>query len=434
MNLNNLRRSLDFQLWSQVHHLPPFLFKRWQFLQLKRVINLAYRRIPLYKKLWDEQGIQLNNVKSLEDIGILPIMKKQDFLQCPLEERMDVSFSLGRYIWKYTSGSTGEPFGFPISTQSILNNDIRYFGFNRYRSLIWQGFSIEYILKQLRFAQIRIHPYPTEQYLFIPISELRQTPNSVIDSLKKFNPDIIEGMATVLVELARIAESLPPETRPTPRFMFSYGEMLTLPMRAYITKIFNTEVYNNYGLEEVGIIGAECREHDDLHINEESAIIEIVDADGKSVPPATAGRIIVTTLCNDVAPFIRYDTGDEGMILYEPCSYGLSPKKLLVAGRGGVFITIGDKKIHHIEFDAIFRGLGAEILRYQVAKTSDSKMEIRVVPSTNFSPDTIGALDKQCYDTFGIKMDIKIVDTIPYTPRGKTQVVVDETKIFKHAA
>ena len=61
-----------------------------------------------------------------------------------------------------------------------------------------------------------------------------------------------------------------------------------------------------------------------LHINEDIAIVEIVDENDQPVPPGTPGHIIVTDLVKRSTPIIRYRLNDIVTIDPDPnpCSCG----------------------------------------------------------------------------------------------------------------
>jgi phenylacetate-CoA ligase len=228
------------------------------------------------------------------------------------------------------------------------------------------------------------------------------------------------------VELARAADTLPYSERPRFPFMVAFSEPLTPAHRAYITKIFKGEVYNRYGLSELNNVGEECEQHEGFHLDEDKHIIEVVDGAGRPVLPGTAGRIVVTHFYNFVMPFIRYDTGDYGSILSEPCVCGVPTRRLRLDGRTTLFLEMNRQKISHVEIGGILRYFGESILRYQVAKTSQDAAELRIIPVPGAMPDCV-LLREKFFEQFGLRPTTRMIEKIVFTDRGKTPVIVDET-------
>jgi len=80
-----------------------------------------------------------------------------------------------------------------------------------------------------------------------------------------------------------------------------------------IERVFDVQVFDNYGLGDGGISAFECHLHKGMHIDYERSILQTVNDSGEVVKCAI-GRIIATSLYNYAMPFIRYDTGDFGFI------------------------------------------------------------------------------------------------------------------------
>lgn len=425
-----LQYKINFFLWSRIHRLPRVFIEWWQLYQLQRCVREAFF-VPIYNRLYTEAGIEPGDLKTLADIRKLPLAKKELFQQAPIEDILHRRFQQNNYRWDCTSGSTGEPFRFPVSRFKYFSE---LFGpcpgtswdIPADRFLLWQGFSPSYIYKNIRLVKFRQSPKPRGRWcLNVPISSLRDNPHELIKHICNFKPDLLEGRATVLAEFARLCDSLPKHMRPAPRFATVAGEILIPSCRKYIEKVFDTEVYDLYGLQETSDIGCECSEHNGLHIYEESCLVEILDENGLSMPPATNGRVVVTHFFNDVLPFIRYDTGDRGTIQRDPCPCGLSNPRLYVDGREGGFVVLGGKKYHFYEFAYVIKTqFNDMVLRFQFVKISEDELELRFIPAKNYCVLEERRIQEAFYEVLGLRPKIKIVSAIPYTKEGKTLPVI----------
>jgi phenylacetate-CoA ligase len=100
-----------------------------------------------------------------------------------------------------------------------------------------------------------------------------------------------------------------------------YGEGLEDETRRAIRSAFGARVLNRYACEETGAIGLECPAGG-LHVQSEIVRVEILDDDGRPVPPGVEGRVALTAIYNYAMPLIRYVIGDRATLLEEPCSCG----------------------------------------------------------------------------------------------------------------
>jgi phenylacetate-CoA ligase len=166
--------------------------------------------------------------------------------------------------------------------------------------------------------------------------------------------------------------------------------------------------------------------HDGLHEHSESTIIEIVDADGKRVPDGTFGRILLTDLLNYNMPFVRYEIGDSGRLVHERCACGLETPRLYLEGRYSAHLTFGDRRVQHLEFDGALDGLMNVILQYRVVKESDTSLAVQVVPGPRFTADTAADIEARMHALVpGVAAHVDMVESLPRTPRGKSQIVAD---------
>lgn len=427
--LRRFVEKLDFALWIRVHTLPAALRRSWQLARIKRVIWLAYDHVAAYRALWKKAGITPSRIRTFSDLAALPTSDKQFFRDHRDEEITNDAFSPAEYDMMETSGSTGEPFRFPRSTSHYFRKrfgHVRRTDYDILRFLLWRGFSPREML-DVKVAEIRIYPRRIVQYcLYVSTADLRNNPTGALRVLREFEPDVLNGRPTVLVELARLAERLPKSERPRLRFALSHGEELLPSQREYVRGVFGCDMHEFYGLTEVGIVGMDCEEHRGLHLFEESCFVEIVDAAGRPLPDGTFGRILVTHFYNHAFPFVRYDTGDRGMILESPCPCGLRARRLVVQGRLGGFLTIGGKRFNFSEFQMILSSFSPMMLRYQFAKVSENEVELRIVPAAAYSAGEAQRLRSAFYDALGIDLGIRVVRDIPYTDGGKTPFISGE--------
>lgn len=103
------------------------------------------------------------------------------------------------------------------------------------------------------------------------------------------------------------------------------AERCTNSMKQEIINNFGCIPSDNYGLTEFlgpGVAG-ECEVHDGLHIMEDLFYPEIVDpVTGENLKDGEEGELVLTSLCREAMPLIRYRTGDITSLTHEKCLCG----------------------------------------------------------------------------------------------------------------
>lgn len=418
-----VRGRLAFAWYCIQHRLSLRAQERYQAARLKRLVAHAMTSIPFIKKHYGDCGITPGSIRSVQDLQKLPILNKATFIGKPTEEYIDNSRMVNSR-WYITSGTSGTPFRFLMSEISI--NDA-YSDFATFRFLWWRGEPVSR-LSLINIARIKIRSVSGLHRLFVPVEAYLNDPHAVIRRLQHFKTEIIYAYPSILLDLSNaLAETH--ETLPDLRFALSFGEKLTPASRARITERLGCEVYDRYGLEEIGVVGVECVEHDGFHINSESVIIEIVDDEGRACGDGEAGRVIATDLWNYGMPFIRYDTGDRGVISRAPCACGLRSPRIWIQGRFSAYLEFPSRRIHHLEFDGAMDGFMNAIYRYQIAKISDTEIRARIIPGPAFDASIEAQVRANLSSLVGptIEVTVESVEVLPMTERGKSRIVIDES-------
>ncbi|MFH0785966.1 MAG: ATP-binding cassette domain-containing protein [Pseudomonadota bacterium] len=156
-----------------------------------------------------------------------------------------------------------------------------------------------------------------------------------------------------------------------------YGsERSSRSMRSKISELFGgAELFDITGLTELygPGTGIECGDHDCIHYWSDYFLLEIVDPQTLTpLPDGEWGEMVVTTLCKEGAPLIRYRTRDITRIIPGPCSCGsLMPRHSRIRGRSDDTIKFRGVNIYPSSIDTILSaipGLGSE---FQIHLTRD---------------------------------------------------------------
>ena len=171
---------------------------------------------------------------------------------------------------------------------------------------------------------------------------------------EKQRPKVLYGRSTVLSAFASFLQEF--GTRHRPRVVIATGDVLDGANRKLLESAFRTVPFVHYGSRDVGMIGAECAEHEGLHFHPWGSYVEF-DPIGES-RDGTVYRLLVTDLLNYGQPFIRYDTGDCVTLAQQSCSCGswfplvdqvvgrIESGTIRANGKPVTSVTLNDQAIH----------------------------------------------------------------------------------------
>jgi phenylacetate-CoA ligase len=172
--------------------------------------------------------------------------------------------------------------------------------------------------------------------------------------------------------------------------ILTHGERVDDADREAVKRIFKARMLEHYGSKEGGQIAYSCPSGRGLHVNAESVLVEIVDAEGRPCAPGVSGRVIVTPFVSTAQPLIRYDQGDRAR-LGQPCRCGRNLLLLEeIEGRTTVIFSHPDGR----KVARMLNNEAREALRctfWQIAQTGPLQFEVRYVPEQGTSADEAAA-------------------------------------------
>ena len=165
----------------------------------------------------------------------------------------------------------------------------------------------------------------------------------------------------------------------------SSGEPLTPAIRQLAQRAFGLPVEDAYSARETGYLALQCPRHEHLHVQEESVLLELLDADGAPVPPGVPGRVVVTVLHNFASPLVRYDTGDWAVGGPAACDCGRTLATLArVLGRDRNRLRRPDGALAWPTFDpAVLPGI-VGLKDWQVRQQPSGSLELALVVDAAF--------------------------------------------------
>ena len=104
--LFNKNKKLEFLIRSQFWKTSEL--ETYQNKKLVELVNYAYQNVEYYKKLFLENNINPNNIKTIKDLKIIPILKKDDIRE-NFKSLLSKKSNKSELILNSTGGSTGIP-------------------------------------------------------------------------------------------------------------------------------------------------------------------------------------------------------------------------------------------------------------------------------------------------------------------------------------
>ena len=164
----------------------------------------------------------------------------------------------------------------------------------------------------------------------------------VVQALNAFRPSILATYPSAAVLLAE--EQLAGRLAIDAREVWTGGEGFSAAARQFVKTAFQCPVANSYGASEFLSLAFECP-LGRLHLNDDWAILESVDARGRDVEPGAAGAtVLLTNLANHVQPLIRYDLGDRVTLHEVDCACGSHLPVIEVQGRSDDTLKLGRER------------------------------------------------------------------------------------------
>ncbi len=437
MRLLSKRRQLRAQ-----EHWTRQQLEAYQARELRRLREYAYAHSPFYQQFhkgrYDAPLQELPvltkamAMEHFDDLVTDRTVRLRDVRAYAANRRGDALFC-GRYVVNSTSGSSGYPGLFLASRAEWLDMQAEAL-----RVFEWAGVKLK-LTRRLKMAQIT-STNPSHMsaqggksmsswWMPILLLTAAEPAANLIARLNAWQPEVLLAYASLIRILAdaQLAGSL----RIRPRSVISGSEVLTRETRRRAVSAWGEVLFDAYGTTDCGGIGAECDRHRGMHLQEDLAIIELVDRDNRPVPAGEYGeKLLVTVLGNRSQPLIRYELDDSLRLSPEPCPCG-RPFRLIddIQGRVHEILTFpdaagGSVDVHPIVFHAIMDAL--PVNGWQVAQEADGLHLLLSGVRGELDEAGLAAAVRRALEKQGAvapRIAVQRVVAIPQAASGKTPLV-----------
>lgn len=403
-----------------------------QLKKLRTLLKIANEHCPWHSTRILESGIDLENL-TFAELQKLPPMSKTDAQQHGAQMAwINVPGGAFRYT---TGGSSGQPLIFHFGRYRQASDAA-----GRIRARRWWGVNVGDPEVYLWGAPVELNKTDriktTRDRLLnqLVLNAFQMSPDMMsnyLTAIQKFKPKCIYGYASSVALLARFAKETNQKINlPELKVICTTGEPLYAEQRQLISEIFKVPVANEFGSRDIGFTAHENRHHQMLQMSE-SIIIEILDPQGKPVKPGETGEAVMTGLCSEAQPFIRYRTGDMMKLSKETDKDGRGLHVIEeIAGRSTDFLIHRNGSIVHALAAIYVLRETPGVEQFKIIQHDIDQFEIQIVANPMWTDQAKINIDQKFKSRFGEKCDteINLVEEILPEASGKIRQVVSKVQ------
>lgn len=444
--LRQLQLSLFRRMLRHAHRHSPFWRRRLAGLNLHRALPCDIA--PLTKP---------EMMANFDDFATDRRITKEALAAFTAEPTNFGKFFLDEYSVCHTSGSQGQPafvvqnrqaflhlFAMQIARGHSLPKTAKELGTRLVSKKNW----VIFMLKPGFFpsaAAFGYMPAAVKRFARIHVLRLSDPWEENLAKLNAIQPNFITAYTHVHQNLARAQQEGQLRLKPKQdggqlELLISMSEPLYPETRAQIQEAMGVHVSNHYAMAECMALTLGCPVSEGAHLNQDLALLEVVDRNYEPVADGQPGeRVLITNLYNGVQPIIRYEIDDVVTVSKTPCPCGNNmPLIQSIAGRSNdrLWVDVGgqEREVPRFVFQAAFLPF-YDLAEFQVVQTTRTRFKVYVqaVKGKSLDPQRIreAVRQKQREERMAdwFDLDVEVTAEIKPDPRsGKKRRYVNLTR------
>jgi len=364
------------ELYPKIETSSRDTIQQFQESKLKELLVYLEKYSPFYQKLFKENLIDINDIKTLEDLRKIPTTSKNDLQQhnhdffcVPLDKIVDYST---------TSGTLGDPVTFGLS-----DNDLERLAYNEAISFACTGVQKGDVVQMITTIDKR---FMAGLAYFLGLRKMGASvvrmgpgiPELQWDSIFRYKPKYLITVPSFLLKMIDYAEKHGLDYKNSSVYgAICIGEGLKNQdftdniLSKKIKEKWDIKLFSTYASTEMSTAFTECEFQVGGHHHPELIITEILDDNENPVQEGESGELTITTLGVEAIPLLRFKTGDLVKAHYEPCQCGRNTMRLgPVVGRKQQMIKYKGTTLYPPAMNDILNDFN-NILCYQIVIQSD---------------------------------------------------------------
>ena len=417
--------------------------REWQSERLVKQVQNVWDNVPFYKQKMQEQGLELGDIKSVDDLHKLPFVTKDDLRDCypygllarPLSECVRI---------QSTSGTTGRRV-----VAFYTQHDIDLWEDCCARAIVAAGGTKEDVCHvSYGYGLFTGGPGLNGGSHKVGCLTLPMSSGNTERQIQ-FMTDLGSTILCCTPSYAAyLAESIH-ERGVRDQIKLKAGifgaEAWTEEMRHDIEEKLGIKAYDIYGLTEISGPGVsfECSEQSGMHVNEDHFIAEVINPKtGEVLPDGEKGELVFTSITKEVFPLIRYRTRDICILSRKQCSCGRTHVKMTKPlGRSDDMLIVKGVNVFPSQIETVLMNKGYpanyQIVVDRVNNSDTIEVHVEMTPEMfSDSLSVVSAKEKELVDALkamlGIYAKVKLVNPKAITrSEGKAVRVIDKRNLYQ---
>ena len=432
---------MDSRVWDSVETLSQDEMAALQAERLRDCVARVAANVPLYREKLAALGVSAADLRTVEDMGMLPFTVKQDLrdnypyglFAVPMEEVVRLHASSGTTGKMTVVGYTANDIAMwadlaarALSIAGASRNDVLHVAYGY--GLFTGGLGLHYGGERLGATVVPVSAGNTRRQV-----ELAQDFGAtVLCCTPSYSLLIAEQAAEMGADLSRL------------RLGIFGAEPWSEEMRAEIEARLGITALDIYGLSEVmgPAVSMECPYKRGLHLAEDHFIPEVVHPEsGERLPEGEVGELVLTCATKEALPLLRYRTGDLTRLERGRCDCGRTTARMSKPlGRTDDMLIIRGVNVFPSQIEAtLLRAEGVEPhyeLHLERGPARMDELKVRVEASEELHRDRDGvrmveqrlAASLQSALGVGCRVEVVAPRELPRS-EGKAVRVVDHRRI-----
>jgi len=316
-----------------IEYQPLDVIKKFQEKKLREVLAYTNEKSKYYRSLFKKEKINIEKIKTIEDLAYIPFTKKED-LQVNNKEFVCVDRSqIVDYIT--TSGTLSTP-----TTFVMTDNDLERLAYNEAISFSCAGGKEGDVYQLMTTLDKR---FMAGFAYFLGIRMMKAgvirvgngIPELQWDTIQRISPNTIICVPSFILRIIQYANEHTIDYRKSSiKKAVCIGENLREDdfslnlLGRKIKEKWDIDLYSTYASTEMSTSFCECEVGRGGHHHPELIICELVDNQDNIVPEGEYGELTITTLGVEGMPLLRFKTGDICRFHYEPCPCGRTSMRI----------------------------------------------------------------------------------------------------------
>lgn len=400
---------------------------------------------PFYKQRFEEIGLKPEDIKTLDDIRKIPFTTKADLrdtypfgmASVPLRECTRLHSS---------SGTTGTP-----TVILHTKKDLEEWANQVARNLWMVGLRPDDVFQNSSgygmFTGGLGFQYGAERMGMLTIPAAAGNSLRQIKFMTDFGTTALHAVPSYVTRLYEVMQSAGVDPRKDTKLkVLAIGaEPHSEEQRRRIEEMMGVKAYNSFGMSEMcgPGVGFECQEQNGLHFWEDYYIVEIVDPETlEPVADGEIGELVLTSLCREAMPLLRYRTRDLTRVLGRSCPCGRNHVRIdRMRGRSDDMMVLRGVNIFPIQIEKILMTFPELANNYLITLTTDAdndNMTVEVELEELFTDDfrrlqeLTNRIQRALKDEILLTPHVKLLPkgTLPVS-EGKAVRVVDKRKVYQ---